>query len=510
MTVSTDTQQDYSLLSQSALLSIAEKQAQQIQTLTAHLAWFNEQFKLLKSKHYGKSSEQQSVLQPSLFDEDDQVQQVDPGEGPHQETITYTRSKPSRPEKHLDTRHLPREKHYIDLNAAEKQCGCGEALEKFGEDIKEELVFIPATLKVIEHIRAKYTCRECDTVKMPDVIELPLSKSKASAALLTEVMLNKYRYHLPFYRQRKLFAAHGMDIPDNTLGGWAMQSAERLEPLREAFYQQLSQVNVLQADETPVKILDPEKKAYVWLYHCYLPGKRFVLFEFNLSRSSRVVNERLKDFKGILQTDGYSGYEGLRRREDIINLGCWDHARRKFTDVVKAAGHNKSGKAGQMLEKIGKLYEIEREIKDLSFSERKRIRQAKAKPKLEAIYSFLYKTNAPPKSLLGVAVTYCKNQWAQLIRYVDHGEAQISNCFIENQVRPFAIGKKNWLFVGNEASASKAALLYSLIQSCELNKLDARKYLIYVLNQVHRMRRKEVDPATLLPNTIDPTLFKST
>ena len=143
-----------------------------------------------------------------------------------------------------------------------------------------------------------------------------------------ETLLNKYRYHLPFYRQSKLFAHHGIHIPDNTLGGWAMQSADRLDPLREAFYQQLSQVNVLQADETPVKVLDPEKKAYVWLYHCYLPGKRFVLFEFNLSRSSHVVNERLKDFKGILQTDGYRGYDGLRLREDIINLGCWDHARR--------------------------------------------------------------------------------------------------------------------------------------------------------------------------------------
>jgi len=215
----------------------------------------------------------------------------------------------------------------------------------------------------------------------------------------------------------------------------------------------------------------------------------------------------LKDFKGILQTDGYSGYEALRQQEYIISLGCWDHARRKFADVVKAAGNNKSGKTGEMLEKIGKLYDIEREIKDLPFEERKVIRQKQAKPKLDAIYSFLQKINAPPKTLLGQAVTYAKNQWETLIRYVDHGQVQISNAWIENQIRPFALGKRNWLFVGNEVSAQKAALLYTLIQSCDLNNIDPRAYLEYVLQQVHRLRRKEVDSMMLLPNTINQKLL---
>ena len=200
-------------------------------------------------------------------------------------------------------------------------------------------------------------------------------------------------------------------------------------------------------------------------------------------------------------------YGEQRRREGIISLGCWDHARRKFADVVKVCGKNKSGKAGQMLEKIAKLYEIEAEIKDLPFDKRKAIRQTKSRPKLAAIKSFVYKINAPPKSLLGKAVTYCKNQWETLIRYIDHGEAQISNCWVENQVRPFALGRRNWLFVGNEHAAKKAALLYSLIQSCMLNDMDPRAYLEYVLNQVHRMRRKEVDPATLLPHTINRALL---
>lgn len=517
---------DYDHLTRSQLLSVILSQAEQyydlkrmyeskIQEFETKINWLDEQLRLLKSKHYGKSSEQQSSLQSpqmELFDEDEEALQCEspPCNDPQKESITYTRSKPDRSHKNIDTSHLPREKKVYELSEEEKSCACcNQLMVEFGEESKEEIIFIKPSMKVIEHVRKKYTCRHCDSAKMPAVIELPLSKSKASQSLVAEIILNKYRYHLPFYRQSKLFKSHGLLLADSTLAGWVMEAAERLSPLREAFYMQLVQVNVLQGDETPVKVLQPEKQGYMWVYHCYLAGKKFIVFEFSLTRSSSVVNERLKEFKGILQTDGYSGYEALRQREDIISLGCWDHARRKFADVVKAAGNNKSGKAGDMLEKIGKLYDIEREIKDLPFEERKVIRQEQAKPKLDAIYSFLQKINASPKTLLGQAVTYAKNQWETLIRYVDHGAAQISNAWIENQIRPFALGKRNWLFVGNEVSAQKAALLYSLIQSCELNNIDPRAYLEYVLQQVHRLRRKEVDPMTLLPNTIDQKLLNT-
>ncbi len=301
---------------------------------------------------------------------------------------------------------------------------------------------------------------------------------------------------------------HPLNMPDNTLAGWVMRAAECLEPIYEALWQQLSAITVLQADETPVKILEPDKKAYMWLYHSPVPGKRFILFDFNLSRAASVVDERLKHFKGLLQTDGYAGYNTQRQRDDIISLGCWDHARRKFADVVKAAGKNNTGKAGQMLTKIAKRYEIEQSLKTVSAEERKSQRQQLAKPKLEAIYRFLLKINAPPKSLLGQAVTYCKNQWPELIRYIDHGEAHISNCLIENQVRPFAVGKRHWLFVGNQRSASRAALLYSLVQSCQLNDIDPRKYFVYLLNQIHSLRRRQIDPTNILPHTISPALLE--
>jgi len=485
---------------------IAEQQ-EKIETLSSKLSWFEQQFNLLRSKKFSKSSETQHALQLSLFDEDGQELQQEL-ENPKQETITYTRKKPNRNNKPLDTSALPREINVIDLSDEEKQCTCGNCLEQFGEDRREELVFQPAQFKVIEHVRPKYTCRSCETVKMAKAVELPIPKSKASASLIAEVILNKYQYHLPFYRQSKMMANHQITIPDNTLAGWVMKASEQLAPLGEALWQAIHSVHVLQADETPVKLLKPEKKAYMWLYHCYLPGKQFVVFDFHLGRGSAAVDTRLEQFSGLLQTDGYAGYNNQRKRKDIISLGCWDHARRKFTDVVKACGNNKTGKAGKILKKIAELYDIESRIKTLTFDERKRIRQKEAKPKLAAIHSFLMKINAPPKSLLATAVNYCKNQWADLTQYIDYGEAQISNCWIENQVRPFAVGKRNWLFVGNEASAQKAALLYSLIQSCLLNKINPRQYLVYVLKQVHAIRRREVSPDSLLPHTINPQLIK--
>lgn len=495
---------------QAQKLSTKEKQINQqedeIHRLKAKLHLYEEQFNLLRHQRFSKSSETATSLQLSLFDESEEVVETENAET---QEISYTRKKPHRSNKNLDTSRLKREFNIIDLDDTQKQCACGQELQCFGQESKEELVYIPATMKVIEHIRYKYSCKTCNTVKMPPALELPLSKSKAGASLLTEVILNKYDYHLPLYRQSKMLSSHLLEVPDSTLGGWVMGCAEQLSPIYEAMWLMLQCVDVLQVDESPVKVLDPHQKGYVWLYHCYLRDKRFVLFEFSLNRSASVVNHRLKDYKGLLQSDGYSGYNTQRSREEVVTLGCWDHCRRKFTDVIKACGNNKTGKAGDMLKKIAKLYEIEKEIRGKPYSDRKRLRQEKAKPKLEAIFKFLQKINAPPSSLLYKAVTYCKNQWPELIRYVDYGEAEISNCWAENLIRPLAIGRKNWLFVGNEVSGQRAAMLYSLIQSCHLNGIDPRKYLNYVLNQVHRIRRRAIDPATLLPCAIDKALLEN-
>lgn len=504
---------DLSSLDKNDLLNLLQLKEQQyrdqIEELTQRVNWFEEQFKLLRHQKFAKSSEQLAV-QFQLFDEDETACQAeDVKETPRTETITYQRKKPQRSEKNLDTSLLPREQNIVDLPEPDKVCTCGQCLEKFGEDRREELVFRPASYSVIEHVRYKYRCRHCDMVKMPSPVELPLKKCKANAGVLAEAIMNKYAYQLPFYRQSKMLKAHQLTVPDNTLAGWVMRAAEALMPVADAFWNEVPKLRALQVDETPVKVLKPEKTGYMWVYHSYLSDRRFVIFDFAMSRSGQEVNERLKNFKGLLQSDGYSGYNHQRRRDDIVSLGCMDHARRKFVDVVKAAGGNRSGKAGDILIKIGKLYEIEREIRGLSPDERWKIRQKRAKPKLKSLREYIDKINAPPKSLLGKAVRYCQLQWNELRRYVDYGEAEISNAWVENQIRPFAVGRRNWLFIGNEESGKKAALLYTLIQSCELNNIDARKYLTYILSQVHRLRRREIDPAELLPHRIDRALLEN-
>lgn len=218
--------------------------------------------------------------------------------------------------------------------------------------------------------------------------------------------------------------------------------------------------------------------------------------------------QRLKNFQGILQTDGYSGYNELRRRAGIIAIGCWDPARRKFVEVIKVS-HSDQGMAGKLLAVINRLYEVERSTKELSALQQQKLRQEQSKPILDEIYSLAAVVNAPPKSGLGEAITYLLNNRIYLCEYVNHGEAEMTNCWIENQIRPFALGRRNWLFLGNEVSANKAALLYSLIQSCKINQINPRSYLIYVLKQTHKMRRKQVDPVSLPPQFIDKNFLKS-
>lgn len=476
------------------------------EALSTEVQWLKEQLGLIQQGRFGKKTEQLPTLQPELFDESDvaSCDDSDASLNPDKETITYTRTKTKRQKKYLDTSDLPRERQWHDLAEEEKICTCGHALHPIGEDVREEIQAQTTTLKVIEHVRPKYGCRHCDQIKAAPAIQLPLPKSKASTSLLVEVIMNKYAYHLPLYRQSKMFEAYRLKVGDSTLGYWVMSSAAALEPLGKALFHALQKISAVQVDETPVKVLQPEKKAYLWVYHSYLSPQRFVVFDFCLTRSGCHVNQRLSNFSGILQSDGYGGYNQQRARQDIIKVGCWDHTRRYFTDVIKASGGNKSGKAGGMLKLISKLYKIEEKIKNYSPKARRDYRQKEARTVLEHIKSYANKIHAPPRSLLGKAVHYLKSQWTELVRYVDYGEAELSNCWAENHIRPFAVGRRNWLFLGNAVSGQRAALLYSLIQSCFLNNIDPRAYLTYVLNQAHTMRKGEIDPATLLPHTIDP------
>lgn len=472
------------------------------------IEWLTEQIKLSKQEKFGKSSESSDSLQLPIFDTPET--EVDEDEATEEQEISGHTRKQRKKGRNIDTSKLPREILTHDLPEEQKTCDCGCQLHKIGEEKSEQIDYIPEQLKVIEHIRIKYSCRSCDTVKAGNKPESAIPKCMATTGFIADIIVKKYQYHLPLYRQSKILYQKGINIPDNTLGNWVMAAAGVLMMLGEALWQQLATVHTLQADETTVKLLQTDKKGYFWAYHSCDPDNRFITFEYNHSRSGDIPVKRLANFSGILQTDGYYGYNSFRKDDNVVvNIGCWDHCRRKFADVVKANDHKKTGKAHALLALINKLYTIERNAKHLSFVERQAKRKTEAMPILDTIAEKLQQLNAPPKSLLGKAVIYATNQWPYLTEYIHHGEVEISNCWVENQIRPFALGRRNWLFMGNEQSAGKAAVLYSLIQTCIINKIDPYKYLRYTLDQGHAMRRGDIDPVNLLPQFIDRALLEN-
>ncbi len=497
------------------LLNKNSKLVEEINTLKAQseldktqITYLIEQLKLGRLRKFGKQADNPNQLwlfnPEDVFDEDT-IEEVKP-EDQTKETITYTRTKKTVGRK-LDTDKLPRKQIVYDLTEEEKTCSCcGNELEKIGADKSEQIEFIPAQLSVLEHVCNKYTCRHCETIKTAEKPES--TKCMAAPSLIADVIVKKLEHHLPWYRQSKIFTQDGLDIPANTICNWYLQSGKLLEPLEEALKSQLNNINLLQADETTVKVLKPDIKGYMWVYHSYADTNKFVLFEYNDSRCSNVVNTTLENYSGLLQTDGYSGYKGIGHKPGVIHIGCWAHCRRKFVEVVKLS--EVKGKAYEVVELIKELYKVEAEAREqnLSYPTRKILRQAKSKKVLEDIHALLLKITASSRGALGKAVTYALNQWEYLSRYIDYGEAEIDNNWTENQIRPFALGRRNWLFIGNKDSAKIASFFYSIIQTCRLNDIDPRKYLIYVLKNAGKIRRKEIDINTILPQFIDPKLLE--
>ena len=478
------------------------------------ISWWEEQYKLSRARKFGKSSEKIDK-QLGFFDEIGPSENNDESlnvatEDAEDQSVSDTRKKKTVGRK-IDTSKLLRETCTHDLIDEEKKCvKCGSQMHAIGEDKTKKLIYIPATVKLIEHVYPKYACRSCDTIKMQKREEGPIPKSMATSSLIAEIIISKYERHIPLYRRSEMFARDGIDLPDNTLGNWVMKACDALAPLNDALWEEIKKSQYLQVDETPVKVLNADKKGYMWCYHNPAPDNRYVIYDYHLSRGAEVPKTRLKDFQGLLQTDGYGGYNPLRERDDIINLGCFAHCRRKFCDAQKVSGKKAKGLAAHAVKTIAQLYRIEKKIKTDANDEKEAYRQEHAKPILNKLFSWLIenKSKVLPKSQLGNAFTYALNQWSQLSAYIDHGEANIDNNWVENKIRPFALGRRNWLFVGNERGGKAAALLYSLIQTCQANGINSRSYFNYILNQSAKLRRGEVEAKTLLPQFIDPDLLK--
>jgi transposase len=471
-----------------------------------------EQIRLLRQQLYGKKSEKLPVdggPQPLPLFDLPEPESLEP-EVETTEVPAHTRRKSGR--KPLPE-HLPRVEVVHDIPDEEKTCGCGHELSRIGEEVLEQLEIIPAKIQVIRHIRPKYACRKCEgleeegpVVKIAPVVPQIIPKSIAGPGLLAHILTGKFVDALPFYRQEKQFVRLGIDLSRTSMCTWAMQAASACQPLLNLLQDEILSGSYINIDETTIQVLkepgrDPTTKSYMWIFRRGDHGKPTLVYQYHQNRAGSVAAAFLCDFQGYVQTDGYSGYDFLDRRKGIRHIGCMAHARRKFMDVTKVQGKNrKAGSADVALEYIRKLYRIESEVKGQSPEVIYRQRQEKSKPIFEQFHEWLLKkeTQTPPKGLLGKAVTYTLNQWERLVGYLADGRLAPDNNAAENAIRPFVVGRKNWLFGGTPEGAAASALFYSLIETAKANSLEPYAYLRFIFENLPTATALE-DYEALLP-----------
>jgi transposase len=371
---------------------------------------------------------------------------------------------------------------------------CGGAMRALGEDVAEVLEYVPSRFKVIRHVRPKLTCSRCERIVQAAAPVRPIARGIAGPALLAHVLVSKYCDHLPLYRQSQIFAREGIDLDRSTLADWVGSAHGLLDPLLKALEKYVMSAGKLHADDTPVPVLSPgagkTKLGRLWTYvrddrpagHA---DPAAVFFRYSPDRKAAHPCEHLKNFTGILQADGYSGFHGLYEREEnpLIEAACWAHVRRKFFDLHAAT---QSPLAHEALLKIGALYAIESEIRERPAEERRTVRQARAGPLLAELHAWLIATvrKLSKKSELAKAIHYALARWEALVRYRDDGRIEIDNNAAERSLRAVALGRKNYLFAGADSGGERAAAIYSLIGSAKLNGMDPEGYLRDVIARI--------------------------
>jgi transposase len=403
-------------------------------------------------------------------------------------TDTPAKNKPTRrplPE------HLPREVHtHLPQQDACSQCG-GE-LRKLGEDVSEMLEYVPASFKVIRHIRPKLSCTKCDVIVEAPAPSRPIERGLAGPGLLAHVLVSKYADHCPLYRQSQIYARAGVDLDRSTLADWVGAANHLLTPLVNKVRNHVLAAAKLHADDTPVPVLAPgmgkTKTARLWTYvrddrpaaDTTAPA---VWFAYSEDRKGEHPKQHLSKFSGILQADGYAGFHHLYEGGKIVEAACWAHVRRKFYDIHVA---NSSAIAAEAIEHIGALYDIEREIRGKPPDMRCVIRQARARLLMDQLHRWFNKTLAglSRKSDTAVAIRYALSRWRALTRYLDDGRIEMDNSAAERALRTVALGRKNYLFAGSDAGGEWAAAMYSLLGTAKLNDLDPELYLRHVLERI--------------------------
>ena len=440
---------------QSTLAKERAAHAREVHAMAMEIAKFEEERRLDRARRFGASAEagdhqyrlfDEAETHADTADDEESVSAIDGDAG----TVTVAEHTKRRGKRKPLPANLPRV--VVDHTPDTTTCDCGQEMAVIGEKVSEQLDVIPAQVYVIEHHRPTLSCSRYDesirTVPMPPQ---PLPKSGASPGLLAHVAVAKYSDGLPLYRQTKQFYRGGIDLPRNTLANHMLRTGELVQPLVDALHAHALGYDIIQMDETTVQVLkEPGKAAqstsYMWVMKGCPPDKPAVLYDYATNRAKEVPERLLAGFAGHLQTDGYAGYNHVLNRDDLIGLGCWAHARRKFVEAQKAlpkAKQNKGTKVQQALALIGKLYQIERAIAKSPSEERHQRRQHDSVVVVDQFKAWLDKQSVPPQSLLGKAIYYTLGQWPRLVVYLDDERLNIDNNGVENAIRPFAVGRKN-------------------------------------------------------------------
>jgi len=483
-----------------------------------YISQLEEQVRLFKAIVFQAKSERQALpgkdeTQYWLFDESEMFA----GDADEPEDVAV----PAHSRKKKGRRPIPAEYPRVevihDILEEDKVCDCGCELTRIGEEVSEKLDFIPAKVQVVRHIRPKYACRACEGVEDdgPTVRTAPMPpqiipQGIVTPGLLAYVLVSKFVDGLPFYRQQNMFGRLGVDISRATMSGWALRAAKACEPLMDLLHEEIRSGPVINMDETPVQVLrEPGRKnttkSYMWVARGGPPERPVVLFHYDPGRSGKVAAELVGDFQGYLQTDGYAGYNALGEREGIIHVGCLVHVRRKFMDVLKSGSKkNKGGTAQTVVDLIRKLYYLEKQARELDPDQVRQLRQERSQPLMEKIKALLVERQktTPPKSLLGKAIFYALGQWLRIEAYLEDGRLQPDNNVAENAIRPFAVGRKNWLFSGSPRGARASAAMYSLIETAKANGHDPLHYLHLVFEKLPYAKSRQ-DLKALLPQHLD-------
>ncbi len=484
---------------------------QENEELKAKVKFYEEQFRLSQAKKYGASSEKLDPEQISIFNEAEKLSVQQSQEPKMEEIIKRRKSSSSKSRKTYED--LPVEEVYYSLSEEEQVCPtCENTLHEMKTEVRKELKIIPAQVKVVHHIKQFYACRRCDqegtngTIVSAPMPKPVLSGSMVSPSLLAFIMEKKYNQALPLYRQEKSFIDFGIDISRQNMANWIISGAETwLKPLYDRLHEKLLKEPIIHADETVLNVLDEKnnKNNYMWLYASAKCGNQSIyLYDYQKSRANRHPKTFLDGFDGYLQTDGYSGYNKI---QDITQVGCLAHARRKFDEAIKALPKDAEvtkTKAQKGLLFFTEIYKLEKMYANQAPEERYKNRLKNTKPILDELYEWLMiePKRTLPKSKLGVAIKYSIKQWPKLIGFLADGRLAVDNNLAERAIKPFVIGRKNFLFSKSPKGATASGICYSIIETAKANNLKPFQYLTYLFEKLPNIDLENQDELdALLP-----------